>query len=163
MKRERIITLFLLLCVCITALPFGAIEVHADGADVMTDIKANLGTDSENTINYQIGETVTTNDGGYVGDVEITVFFDKDNHTAVSGYYGSHLVMYVVNTNTERTGTKSDTEIIRSMLDRGYIVAVADYKNSPLACGTTLDFSVNLIRNKLIVKGNYLNDDCFPY
>ncbi len=165
MNRKRIISLLLLFCICLTAVPFGALSVFAEGynaTDAMTDIKANLGTDSENTVNYQIGETVTANDGGYVGDIEITVFFDKANHTAVSGYYGSHLVMYVVNTNTERTGTKSDTEIIRSMLDRGYIVAVADYKNNPNANGTDLDFSLNLIRNKLIVKGNYLTDECFP-
>ena len=165
MKRARILSIFLLVMMLLSSMPIGGIVAFAETAksteDAMEPIKNELGEGSTEK-NYQIGETLPAYDGGYIDGVEITVFFDKANFTALSGYYGSHLVMYVVNTNTERIGTKSDTEIISSMLARGYIVAVADYKNATNACGTDLDFSVNYIRNRLIVKGNYLKDDCFP-
>ena len=154
MKGTRILSIILLVVTLISAMPISALVVFAESVepykDAMENIQNELGAGSIK--NYQIGETLTIDDGGNVGNLEMTIFFDKANHTAKSGYYGSHLVMYVVNTRTERIGTKSDVEIIRSMLDRGYIVAVADYKNAENACGATLDYSANYVRNKLIAR-----------
>ncbi|MBP5428909.1 MAG: hypothetical protein J6Z04_06465 [Clostridia bacterium] len=48
-------------------------------------------------------------------------------------------MIYVVNTNTERVGTESDTAIIRSLVDRGYIVVVLDYGNDDRATPPALE------------------------
>ncbi len=70
-------------------------------------------------------------------------------------------MMYVVNTMAERIGTDSDEDIITSMLERGYVVAVLDYLNNEKAVSPALDYSVQAFRSKIIDK-TYLTDSVFP-
>ena len=59
------------------------------------------------------------------------------------------MILYVVNTNTERIGTDSDETIITSMLERGYVVVVLDYQNHASSVSPDLDWSIQAIRNKV--------------
>ena len=84
--------------------------------------------------------------------VNIYTYYDKNKEYTPStiGEGGSVSILYVMNTNTERLGQKSDTELIQSFLDRGFFVLVLDYQNNPEACGTALDWSVQDIRCQVI-------------
>ena len=120
--------------------------------DAMTDIKSALS-------DKQISETITIENDGYIGiSIELTTYYDFASHgKAKAGYNGTPYVTYVVNTRTERIGALSDTEIISSMLERGYIVSVLDYKNDPRAISPDLDWSAQTVRED-IYKGKYLFD-----
>lgn len=67
----------------------------------------------------------------------------------------SPVILYVVNTNTERIGTDSDEAILTSMLERGYVVVVLDYQNHAAAVSPGLDWSIQGIRNN-VGGGQYL-------
>jgi len=67
----------------------------------------------------------------------------------------------VVNTATERIGMRSDTEIIRSMLDRGYLVCVVDYLGNERARTPALDWSLQAMRAN-INAGKYFSDLGIP-
>ncbi len=151
-KIKRALLIFIAaLMVFPTGLP---ITGAAATTDAMTAIEASLSS-------YKIGSTQSVDDG-YIGiPVEISLYFDKDNFTVKSGYNGTPVIIYVVNTNTERIGTESDTVIIKSMLDRGYVVTVFDYKNNVLATGQALDWSVQGLRANVKNK-QYLTDPIFP-
>ena len=112
--------------------------------DAMTDIKSALS-------DKQISETITIENDGYIGiSIELTTYYDFASHgKAKAGYNGTPYVTYVVNTRTERIGALSDTEIISSMLERGYIVSVLDYKNDPRAISPDLDWSAQTVREDI--------------
>ncbi len=120
--------------------------------DAMTDIRTDLS-------DKQISKTVTIENDGYIGiPIELTTYYDFASHgKAKAGYNGTPYVTYVVNTRAERIGALSDTEIISSMLERGYIVSVLDYKNDPRAISPDLDWSAQTVRED-IYKGKYLFD-----
>ena len=84
--------------------------------------------------------------------VNVHTYYDKNKEytPATIGEGGSVSILYVMNTNTERLGTKSDVELIQSFIDRGFFVLVLDYQNNPEACGTALDWSVQDIRCQVI-------------
>ena len=96
-----------------------------------------------------------------MGALELSVFFDKESFTVKSGYHGTPTILYTVNTMVERIGKDSDTDIIKSMLDRGYVVVVADYLNSAKAISPALDYSVQLLRTR-ICNGEFFTDPIFP-
>ena len=103
---------------------------------------------------FTVKDTVTVDDGRIGVPVEITVLFDKSRFVFNGAPDGTPIMIYVVNTNTERLGTKSDEEIVASMIDRGYVVAVFDYLNADGAKCPALEYSVQLIRSRL-VKGEF--------
>lgn len=147
--KNRVIAMLLVLCTLLSVLPFSGLVAFAEafkkegGKDAMVDIRENFSS-------YQIGATKRLEDDGYIGiPVEMTVYFDSEHHTAVTGYNGTPVILYVVNTMIERIGTDSDTDIIRSMLDDGYIVYVLDYLNNEKAVSQDLDFSVQIIRTDI--------------
>ena len=84
--------------------------------------------------------------------VNVHTYYDdnKEYTPNTIGVDGSVIILYVMNTNTERLGTKSDAELVQSFLDRGYFVIVLDYMNNPAATGTALDWSVQDIRCQVI-------------
>jgi len=89
--------------------------------------------------------------------VNIHTYYDsaKTYTPGKIGVDGSVSILYVMNTNTERLGKKTDSELIRSFLERGYFVIVLDYQNNSAACGTELDWSVQDIRCQVINTGKY--------
>ncbi len=157
MKKQRIsliiVTLVLLICLSIGfAVSSAEREVRPDA---MNAIEEAFGE-------YKIGETVKTAKDDYVSEApEITTYYDYKTHGAATpGYKTTQLVIYVVNTLTDRTGTKSDVEIIRGMLDRGYIVSVLDYLNDEDAISPNVDWSTQVQRTN-VMKGNYFTDNTY--
>ena len=122
--------------------------------DAMTAIEAAFA-------NYKIGDTQRVANDGYIGiPVEISTFYDASKGKTKAGYNGTPLIVYVVNTNTERIGKKTDVEIITDMLGRGYIVQVLDYMNNDKACTPALDWSTQTIRQNF-KKGAYFTDNTY--
>ena len=118
-KTNRAVAIAFILCLVITLIPvtlaIGTLAVEK-GVDAMDGINEALAE-------YKCGETTRLDSDGYIGiPVEYTVLFDTKGGTATAtpGYQnGTPVILYVVNTNTVRTGTESDASIIQSMLDRG--------------------------------------------
>ena len=136
MTAKRVISIVLIIVLnlgIITAaeMPsdFAVTSVYASGIDGSFD-------------KYKQGDTVSLENDGTIGiPVDLSVYYSADEKSS-PGYNGTAVILYVINTMAERTGTDSDDEIIRSMLERGYIVTVADYKNNIRAVSPQLDKSV---------------------
>ena len=155
---KYLLSLTLPLLIILTAVGVFAANDNSKEVDMMDAILAD-GT----LATYRVGETKTVDDG-YIGiPVEVTTFFNPEKG-AKAGYDvdATVLVVYVVNATFERIGTDSDVDIIKSMLERGYIVAVADYKNNPAAVSPKLDFSLQTLRGKLISGSFYGNSNVIP-
>ncbi|MBQ1962953.1 MAG: hypothetical protein II369_02410, partial [Clostridia bacterium] len=73
------------------------------------------------------------------------------------GFRSTNLIVYAMGVQCERYGTLSDEEITLSMIERGYIVAVVDYLDNPLAVVPRVDFS---LQNATLLgaKTGYLED-----
>ena len=147
--------LFLALTILITALSVVIGTANQEkGVDMMEAILADP------TLNeYKQGDTVTIANDGYIGiPVELTIYYDASKPTkSGNDVDATNLILYIVNADFERIGTDSDVDIIKSMIDRGYIVTILDYKNHSKAKSPDLDFSIQLLRDK-IYKGNYFTD-----
>ena len=96
--------------------------------------------------------SVSTEDNTSHLPVNVYTYYDKNKTYTPNtiGVDGTVSILYVMNTNTERLGNKSDAELIQSFLDRGYFVIVLDYMNNPEACGTALDWSTQDMRCQVI-------------
>ena len=152
-KIKRLSALF----VCIAALMIALVVTTFAGSasekeDATIAIKAAFA-------DKQIGETQKLAKDGYIGiPIEITTYYDYSTHGAAKpGYNGTIAVMYVVNTGVERVGTKSDVEIIASMLERGYVVSVFDYMNHKKAVSPGLDWSTQTVRKEFLA-GSFFTD-----
>ena len=158
-KRTRLLAFLLTLCMLASVIPFSALTAFAEGEGDQTDAMEAI----ESAFSaYKIGDTQKITSDGYIGiPVELSIYFDKANNTVKSGYNGTPVIIYVVNTKLDRIGTDSDTDIITSMLDRGYVVVVLDYLNSAKAISPDLDWSVQGLRNKIKSK-TYFTDSIFP-
>ena len=154
-KRKILILVIISLLSCL-AIGFAVSSAEDETrTDAMTAIEAAFA-------DYKIGETQKTAKDDYVSEApEVTTYYDYKSHdVAVPDYKGTQLVVYVVNTLTERVGTKTDVEIIRGMLERGYIVAVLDYLNDEDATSPNVDWSTQIQRTN-IYKGNYITDNTY--
>ena len=135
-----------------------AINIFADAdKDAMVDIKAAFDA------NYKVGESVTVKDG-YIGiDVELTTYFNYKNEkgetvkTAESGYRGTNIAVYFVNTKVDRISEETDVNIITDMLSRGFAVVTVDYKNNPKAKSPDIDSSSQEVRD-LVKSGSCFTD-----
>ena len=93
--------------------------------------------------------------------IHLATLYDKETFGETkSGFRSTPLVLYVVGTNTRRAGTDSDRDIVKSMLDRGYIVTVADFGDDENATTPKIDWTINALIQK-IKAGEYLEGDCF--
>jgi len=159
-KRKLSRTLAILLALVLVVAAIFAVTVFAGSSDE-NDASAAI---KEKFAEKQIGNTVAQSNDGYIGiPVEVTTFYDYGTHgKAKTGYNGTPLVIYVVNTKTERIGSKTDTEIIESMLERGYIVSVLDYKNHEKAVSPALDWSAQTIRVQFASGGFFTDKTYLP-
>ncbi|MBR3680783.1 MAG: hypothetical protein IKL79_02120 [Clostridia bacterium] len=157
MRKSRFIklALFLILTLLITAVTVVITTANQEEKnDMMEAILADATLNS-----YKQGDTQTIANDGYIGiPVDITTYYDAAKPTK-SGCEvdATNQVVYVVNAHFERIGTDSDVDIIRSMLERGYIVTVVDYKYHEKAVSPDLDFSLQTVRNS-IASGKYYTD-----
>lgn len=105
-------------------------------------------------------ERLIENDGHIGIKVGCQVLFDKARFKVIKGYGGTPIMIYVINTQAKRYGTLSDEEIVKGMLDRGYVVLVLDYFSDEKAVGYALDLSVQGIRRKLMEGYIFEDIDC---
>ena len=115
--------------------------------DAMPAIESALGS-------YRLGDVKTLADDGHIGiPVYLSVYY-KSSEAVNGGAGGTPIVLYVVNTSTVRVGTRSDSDIIYSMLDRGYAVVIADYKYNEKAVSPALDWSAQSVR-AMLTRGEF--------
>ena len=157
MRKSRFLKFALLLILTLSLTVISAVVSTAndeEGVDMMAAILAD-----ETLAQHKQGDTITIADDGYIGiPVELTIYYDASKPTkSGNAVDATNLILYIVNADFERIGTDSDVDIIKSMIDRGYIVTVLDYKNHRKAKSPDLDFSIQLLRDK-IYKGNYFTD-----
>ena len=157
MRKSRFLKFALLLVLTLSLTVISAVVSTAndeEGVDMMAAILAD-----EALNQYKQGDTIKIADDGYIGiPVELTIYYDASKPTkSGNDVDATNLILYIVNADFERIGTDSDVDIIKSMIDRGYIVTVLDYKNHKKAKSPDLDFSIQLLRDK-IYKGNYFTD-----
>ncbi len=157
--KNRIIAIILVLTNLFAVMPLAAFaSVVGEEEDAMEDINK-----SEIIKDFKIdSEPQLVADDGYIGiPVEITVFYNGDK-PATPGYNGTPIIMYLVNTKAERVGRTTDDVIIKSMLDRGYAVAVVDYKNNAKAVPGELEFSATELRLRLRTGEFFTDKTLFP-
>ncbi len=152
-KLKIIMTLILLTVVaaCVGVMISSAssnIVTEGEMIDIKNDFSSHL-----------VKDTARIDNDGYVGPLQYTVYYkDKGVSSVVPGINGTPIIVYAINTNTERVGTDSNKTIIQSMLDRGYLVVVLDYLGNDLATGHPLDMSAQAFVNNLKAK-KYFNFD----
>ncbi len=128
---RRILCIFLCVALLLTCVSLPAFAAGYDGFRI------------ESLEQYCVHSEELAKDG-YIGIPVGIKTYAKGNSTAQS-----QVILYVVNTNTERIGTDSDETIITSMLERGYVVVVLDYQNHASSVSPDLDWSIQAIRNKV--------------
>ncbi len=163
--NKRLLSVILVLSVIIGL--FSGININAEPINAMPAIEDAFSS-------YKQGNTFCLDDDGYADmPVDVYVYYDSSKGVAKPGLGGTFVIVYAVNTNTERIGRDTDVNIITSMLDRGYIVVVADYKNNPASSTPTIDWSVHKIRErtqkmefftdtKIFPKGSYCENIAVP-
>lgn len=157
MRKSRFLKIALLFVLTLSLTCISAIISTANdekGVDMMDAILADA-----TLAQHKQGDTVTLANDGYIGiPVDITTYYDAAKPTK-SGkeVEATNLVVYVVNIEFDRIGTDSDVDIIKSMLERGYIVSVVDYKYNSKAVSPDLDFSLQSVRNA-IASGRFFTD-----
>ena len=151
--KKRVISMLLAVVMLVGMIPSLALTAMASESDFTSDrpdAMEDILSDTELSA-FKQGATQKISSDGYIGiPVEVTVYYDHATHgAAVPGYWGTPVILYVVNTMAERVGTMSDVDIILSMLERGYAVAVTDYLNSDKAISPALEWSAQLLRGNL--------------
>ena len=146
--------LALLLCSTVMVLAMATDGVSEEFPDAMVDILAD-----EELKAHKFG-TYALADDGYLGIPVDFTFYHDDSFEVNTGYNGTALIMYVVNTRTERAGTDTDVKIIKSMLARGYVVAVADYHNHNKTTSPDIEWSTQLV-NQSLAAGKFFESE--PY
>ena len=151
-NTKKLITMLVCIAALMLALVVAAFAASEEKEDAMVAIEAAFA-------DKQVGTTQRVERDGYIGiPVEITTYYDYANHGAAKpGYNATIAIMYVVNTGVDRVGTKTDVEIITSMLERGYIVSVFDYLNNAKAVSPGLDWSTQTIRKEFL-SGKFFTD-----
>ena len=149
MKKNflRILLPILIIATLIAAVTVVAIAANDENGETKTDAMVAIRADEE--LEAKLLFTTSLEDDGYLG-IPVDITFYHDASFAVNpDYNGTSLIMYVVNTYATRTGTDSDVDIIKSMLERGYIVAVTDYHNSKKTTTPDLDWAAQTLNNSL--------------
>ena len=152
MKRINKKALILVIALVALIMSCFAIFALADDGD-KTD--AMIAINADEKLQGAFLKKITLADDGYIGiPAELSFYYDYATHGKANpiGYLdpeGDAVALYVVNSNVERIGTKSDAEIIGGLLDRGYVVAVLDYLNNEKAKTPDIDWSAQGIRETL--------------
>ena len=119
---RKILSMVLCLCMiisCVPALTF-ATDAPAGGIGGMEE--------------YLKYSTSLANDG-YIGvPLDIYTYYGENTNSKTP------VMLYVINTNTERIGTDDDYTIVNDLVvNKGFIVCVLDYKNNPKTVSPDLD------------------------
>lgn len=157
--KQRVVSMLLAAVMLFSIIPLTALTSLASGSsgtDAMTEIESAFAS-------QKLGSTIEVENDGYIGiPLEVSVYYGGGTVKAGASHSATPIVIYVVNTNIERIGTDSDTKIITSMLERGYIVVVFDYLNNVKAVSPALDWSVQNVRAKVADGTYFKNLSGFP-
>ena len=150
MRRKmfnRILSIFLCVALLIPTIAMTTMAIAPMVTRAIPDAPTEL-----KTISDYLHSSVSTEDNTSHLPVNVHTYYDSDRTYTPStvGVDGTISILYVMNTNTERLGRKTDAELIQSFIDRGYFVIVLDYQNNQAATGTNLDWSVQDIRAQVI-------------
>ena len=155
LKRLPIfVLLFATLLICCLAI-FATAATSIQTVGEMTSIKAAFDKD------YLVQDTARMNDSYIGGAVQYTVYYDKNKGTIYPGVEGTPIIVYTINHPIERIGTDTNETIIKSMLDRGYVVIVLDYLNNAAAVSPAIDNSSQAFRTA-VRTGKILTNSIFP-
>ena len=151
-KLHRILSAFLCIALFVPMLSTAIFATTAKASGTVPSAPTELDALSEH-----LHASVSTEDNTSHLPVNVHTYYDsaKTYTPGTIGEAGSVSIIYVMNTNTERLGRKTDAELVQSFLERGYFVIVLDYMNNVAATGTTLDWSVQNIRSQVINSGTY--------
>lgn len=139
MFRKRVLSTLLCLAVLLTGMSL-PVSVSAEPSGGIAGLEAYLQS------------STALPDDGYLG-IPVDLYLYHNGATTDQ----TPVILYVINTNTERIGTDSDFSIVNEMLsEKGYIVVVLDYKNNEQSVSPGLDWSVQNIRTKIDSYGMYL-------
>ena len=144
--KKSMIAFLSALIVLIVGVTVGAVIGFGDEIEIggeMNEIKEIFDAD------YLIQDTKRITNDGYVGNMQYTVYYDSSKGGVTTDIHGTPIIVYTINTNTERVGTDSNESIIASMLDRGYAVVVLDYMNQAKPQHPYLDNSVQAFTTKI--------------
>ncbi|MBQ3016209.1 MAG: Ig-like domain-containing protein, partial [Clostridia bacterium] len=141
-KISLLITAIVVLALLVGTVMVATAEENVQVVGEMVEIQ-------EAFANYLVQNTVVGSDK-YVGDYQYTVYYDASRGAVKSGYDGTPVIIYTINTGVEKIGTDSNTKIIQSMIDRGYAVVVLDYLNNAAAVSPALDLSAQQFRLELV-------------
>ena len=130
----------------------------AEEVDAMIDIKEAFDE------KYKIGESYPLANDGYIGtNVELTTYYDyKTFGAAKTGYHGTNIALYFVNTKIERVGMETDVNIISDLLSRGFAVVTVDYFHDSRAKSPALDWSSQEVRKTVINGSCFTDKTVFP-
>ena len=147
-KFHRVLSALLCLALLV---PTFATVIFAVAPD-MTKAASPTAPEELDSLSNYLHASVATEDNTSHLPVNVHTYYDSNQTYTPNtiGVDGSVSILYVMNTNTERLGKKTDAELVQSFLDRGFFVIVLDYMNNPVACGTALDWSVQDIRCRVI-------------
>ena len=147
-KFHRVLSALLCLALLV---PTFATVIFAVAPDMTKAAPPTAPEELDSLSNY-LHASVATEDNTSHLPVNVHTYYDSNQTYTPNtiGVDGSVSILYVMNTNTERLGKKTDAELVQSFLDRGFFVIVLDYMNNPAACGTALDWSVQDIRCQVI-------------
>lgn len=135
-----------------------AMAADGDAGETLPDAMVDILADEELSA-HKFGTYALENDG-YLGIPVDFTFYHDDSFAVDNDYNGTVFIMYVVNTRTERAGTDTDVAIIKSMLERGYIVAVADYHNHKKTTSPDIEWSTQHV-NISLCAGKFFTSE--PY
>ncbi len=155
MKSNKTKIILALLCLIVSVICVGTIAISASNDIVTEGEMVNIKSDFAG---YLVQDTKRIANDGFVGALQYTVYYNGNTANIINDYDETSIIVYAINTNTERVGTDSNKTIIQSMLDRGYVVVVLDYLNNPKATGHKLDDSAQTFVNNLKAK-KYFNFD----
>ena len=130
----------------------------AEEVDAMIDIKEAFDE------KYKIGESYPLANDGYIGtNVELTTYYDyKTFGAAKTGYHGTNIALYFVNTKIERVGMETDVNIISDLLSRGFAVVTVDYFHDSRAKSPAIDWSSQEVRKTVINGSCFTDKTVFP-
>ncbi len=160
MKKQRfhrVLSVLLATILLAMCLPF-SLFASAAGEEIPT------APDELKNLSAYLHASAGTTDNTVGLTVNVHTYYDTAKEYTVSrqGVEGTPVVFYVMHTNTERGGTKSDEEIVRSLLERGFFVLVLDYLNNEKAVSPDLDWSIQDIRAQVLGGQNFAGTKTYP-
>ncbi len=141
-KGNRFLALLLTVVLLVSSLPLGAFAVSVGETEMTDEAKTIYDSFKDNLVKSE----VKTNDG-YIGTA-VHLYIYTDGQEAEGK---RDVIFYVINHGTERIGQESDTSIVGSYIDEGYVVIVVDYLDDERAISPNIEHSLAKLRTYYMI------------